>query len=51
MTYTFEFSRVDVEEGSEEHKKLEKNYIESSQMAVHMSIEALRKMAAAGELE
>ena len=51
MTYTFEFRRPDITEGSEEHKKLAREYVESSQMAVHKSIEALRKMGAAGELD
>lgn len=51
MTYAFEWRRPEVTEGSEEHKKLEKEYREGAKMAVHSSIEAMRKMAAAGELD
>ncbi|KAK3706095.1 hypothetical protein LTR37_012922 [Vermiconidia calcicola] len=51
MTYTFEWRYPDTTEGSEEHKKLMKSHIEGAQMAVHSSIEALRRMAAAGELD
>jgi len=50
MTYTFEWRHPDVEKGSDEHKKLVKSYTESAKMAVHKSIEAMRKMAEAGEL-
>jgi hypothetical protein len=51
MTYTFEWRHEGVAEGSEEHKKLEKQNIEGAKGAVHSSIEAMRKMAAAGELD
>jgi hypothetical protein len=51
MTYTFEWRLPDVEEGSEEHKKMFKVYTDQGKMAVHSSIEAMRKMAAAGELD
>ena len=51
MTYAFEWRRPDVSEGSEEHKKLEQEYREGAKKAVHSSIEAMRKMAAAGELD
>jgi hypothetical protein len=40
----------DVTEGSEEHKKLETQHRNGAKMAVHKSIEALRRMGAAGEL-
>ncbi|KAF2172010.1 hypothetical protein M409DRAFT_63519 [Zasmidium cellare ATCC 36951] len=50
MTYTFEW-REEVAEGSEEHKKLIQQRKEGAKMAVHSSIEAMRKMAAAGELD
>lgn len=33
------------------HKKLEKEYREGAKMAVHSSIEAMRKMVTAGELD
>lgn len=51
MTYSFEWRRPELIEGSEEHVKLEKEYREGAKMAVHSSIEAMRKMAAAGELD
>lgn len=51
MTYTFEWKFPDVKEGSEEHKKKERFMSDQSKMAVHNSIEAMRKMAAAGELD
>lgn len=52
MTYTFEW-RLDpeIKEGSEEHMKLVKQHREGAKMAVHSSIEAMRKMAANGELD
>jgi len=51
MTYTFEWRYPDVQEGTEEHKRLVRQSIEGAQGAVHKSIEAMRKMAAAGELD
>ena len=51
MTYTFEWRHPDVTEGSEEHKKLTKDAIQMAKMAVHSSIEAMRKMAEKGELD
>lgn len=51
MTYTFEWVYDDAAEGSEEHKKLEMQHREGAKMAVHKSIEALRRMASAGELD
>lgn len=51
MTYTFEWRYPSVQEGSEEHQKLEKESREGAKMAVHKSIEAMRRMAAAGELD
>jgi len=51
MTYTFEWRHEDIEEGSEEHKKLQKTHTEGAKMAVSKSLEAMRKMAAAGELD
>jgi hypothetical protein len=50
MTYTFDWAYEDVSAGSDEHKKLELQHRNGAQMAVHKSIEALRRMAAAGEL-
>ena len=50
MTYTFNWIYDDVAEGSEEHKKLELQHRNGAKMAVHKSIEALRRMGAAGEL-
>jgi len=51
MTYTFEWRYEKVDEGSEEHKKLMDEHRKGAQMAVHSSIEALRRMAKAGELD
>ena len=51
MTYTFEWRYPNVTEGSEEHQKLQKSTVDGAKMAVHSSIEAMRKMAAAGELD
>ena len=51
LTYTFEWRYPDVKEGSEEHSQKVKQSVEGAKMAVHSSIEAMRKMAAAGELD
>lgn len=51
MTYTFEWRYPNVEEGSAEHKQKTKDSVDGAMMAVHSSIEAMRKMAAAGELD
>ena len=51
MTYSFEWRRPEISEGSEEHQKWDKEFREGAKMAVHSSIEAMRKMAAAGELD
>ena len=51
MTYTFEWRMDNVTEGSDEHKKLADDYRKAAQGAVHSSIEALRRMAQAGELD
>ena len=51
MTYTFEWRFQDVQEGSEEFRKKAEATRQSAKMAVHSSIEAMRKMAAAGELD
>ena len=51
MTYTFEWRYGDVVEGSDEHAKLVKEHIQAAKNAVHSSIEALRRMASAGELD
>ena len=51
MTYTFEWRYPDIKEGTQEHKDAKKNAIEGAKMAVHSSIEAMRKMASAGELD
>lgn len=50
MTYTFEWRHPEVEKGSDKHKELVKSYTQGAKMAVHSSIEAMRKMAQAGEL-
>ena len=51
MTYSFEWRYPDITEGTEEHQKAVKTAVEGAKMAVHMSIESMRKMAAAGELD
>lgn len=51
MTYTFEWRHPEVEEGSEEHRRLAEQRVQEAQMAVHKSIESMRRMAAAGELD
>lgn len=51
MTYTFEWRHPHVKEGSEEHHKLVEERRRTAKMAVHSSIERMRKMAADGELD
>jgi hypothetical protein len=51
MTYTFEWRYPEIKEGTQEHQDAKKNAIEGAKMAVHSSIEAMRKMASAGELD
>lgn len=51
MTYSFEWRRPEVTEGSEEHTKLAEEYRKGARNAVHASIEAMRKMATAGGLD
>ena len=50
MTYTFEWRHDDIQTGSEEEKKLIENHRQGAKTAVDKSIEAMRRMAAAGEL-
>ena len=51
MTYTFEFRHPEIKEGSmEEIESARKEHVGMAKMAVHMSIESIRKMAANGEL-
>lgn len=51
MTYVFEWRYPDVEEGSEKAASLMKEHTEGAKMAVHSSIEAMRRMGQAGELD
>ncbi|KAH9839675.1 hypothetical protein Tdes44962_MAKER08018 [Teratosphaeria destructans] len=51
MTYTFEWRDESIAEGSIEHKKFFEDKVQMAKMAVHSSIEALRKLAQAGDLE
>jgi hypothetical protein len=51
MTYTFEWRYPNITEGSQEHKDVQKNEIEAAKRATHSSIESMRKMASAGELD
>jgi hypothetical protein len=50
MTYIFEWLHDDVEAGSQKHKDLMEEHRKAGKMAVDKSIQAMRKMAAAGEL-
>ncbi|KAF2773100.1 DUF1857-domain-containing protein [Teratosphaeria nubilosa] len=51
MTYTSEWRDESVAEGSDEHKKFFEDKVQMAKMAVHSSIEALRRMAQVGELD
>ncbi|KAK3113825.1 hypothetical protein LTR53_008497 [Teratosphaeriaceae sp. CCFEE 6253] len=51
MTYTFEWRYPEVEAGSQEYKDLLEQNRKQAKMAVHSSIESMRKMAARGELD
>ena len=50
MTYIFEWLHDDVEAGSQQYEKLVEEHRKGGKMAVDLSIEAMRRMAAAGEL-
>ncbi len=50
MTYVFEWRHDDVKAGTEEEKKLVDEHRHGAKMAVDKSIEAMRRMANAGEL-
>jgi hypothetical protein len=50
MTYVFEWLHDDLEVGSEKWKELVEEHREGGKLAVDKSIEAMRKMAIAGEL-
>lgn len=50
MTYIFEWLHDDVELGSAQHTKLVEEHRKGAKVAVDMSIQAMRRMAAAGEL-
>ena len=50
MTYFFEWLHPDVEAGSEKEKTLTEEHRKRGKMSVDKSIEAIRRMAVAGEL-
>jgi hypothetical protein len=50
LGYIFEWLHDDVEAGSEQHKELVEEHRKGAKMAVDKSIQAMRKMAIAGEL-
>jgi len=50
IAYIFEWLHHDVEAGSAQHMKLVEEHRKGAKMAVDMSIQAMRRMAAAGEL-
>jgi hypothetical protein len=50
LSYIFEWLHDDVEAGSEQHKKLVEEHRRGAKLAVDKSIQAMRKMAIAGEL-
>ncbi|EMD00773.1 hypothetical protein BAUCODRAFT_118509 [Baudoinia panamericana UAMH 10762] len=49
LTYIFEWRHPDVEQGSDEHKKIAEQAIKDAKQAVHGSIVAMRKMASEGK--
>lgn len=51
MTYSFEYRRADVIEGSEEHQNLAREHMASAKDAVNTSIGTMRKMGERGELD
>ena len=51
MTYTFELRYPEVKEGSDEYKKKVEEHKKLAQMAVQKSLDSMRKMASAGELD
>lgn len=50
LSYIFEWLHDDVEAGSEKHKELVEEHRMGAKLAVDKSIQAMRKMAIAGEL-
>ena len=50
MTYFFEWPHPNVEAGSNEEKELTEQHKKRGKMSVDKSIEAIRRMAAAGKL-
>jgi hypothetical protein len=50
LTYTFEWLHDDVEAGSERHKELIEEHRKGAKQAIDKTIQAMRKMAVAGEL-
>ena len=50
LNYIFEWLHDDVEAGSEQHKELVEEHRRGAKLAVDKSIQAMRKMAIAGEL-
>lgn len=51
LTYVFEWRHEEVKEGSEEEKKLIEEHRKGGKLAVDKTLEAMRRMAAAGELD
>jgi hypothetical protein len=50
MAYIFEWLHDDIEAGSERYKELVEEHRKGAKLAVDKSIQAMRKMAIAGEL-
>jgi hypothetical protein len=50
LTYIFEWLLDEVEEGSKEHQDLIEGHRKGGKVAVDKSIDAMRRMAVAGEL-
>jgi hypothetical protein len=50
MAYIFEWLHDNIEAGSERHKELVEEHRKGAKLAVDKSIQAMRKMAIAGEL-
>ena len=50
MTYIFEWLHDDIKAGSQQHEELMEEHRKGAKIAVDMSIQSMRRMAAAGEL-
>ncbi|KAK3078557.1 hypothetical protein LTS18_007204 [Coniosporium uncinatum] len=51
MTYYFEWRRPDVQEGSADVEKVMEQYKKTAKMAVHESIDTIRRFVESGEIK